>query len=103
MIGVIATLKIKAGKNSEFEAIANELAKLVNEREAGVVYYDLYQQDDNTYVFLERYRDQAAKDAHGKTDYFKKLGAQLGPFLAGAPDIKVLQSVKYQTKYDDID
>ena len=65
----------------------------VNANEEGVVYYDLYKQDETTYVFLERYKDQEAQEAHGKTDYFRELGAKMGAFMAGAPDIKVLQSV----------
>ena len=64
-----------------------------NANEDGVVYYDLFKQDETTYVFLEKYKDQEAQDAHGKTDYFRELGAQMGPFMAGAPEIKVLQSV----------
>ena len=59
MIGVIATLKIQEGKGAEFEAIANQLVEKVNANEEGVVYYDLYKQDDTTYVFLERYKDEA--------------------------------------------
>ena len=93
MIGIVATLKIKEGSGSEFEAVASQLVEKVNANEEGVVYYDLYKQDDTTYVFLERYKDQEAQDAHGKTDYFRELGAQMGPFMAGARDIKVLQAV----------
>ena len=93
MIGIVATLKIKEGSGSDFEAVATELVEKVNENEEGVVYYDLYKQDETTYVFLERYKDQEAQDAHGKTDYFRELGAKMGAFMAGAPDIKVLQSV----------
>ena len=93
MIGIVATLKIKEGSGSDFEAVATELVEKVNANEEGVVYYDLYKQDETTYVFLERYRDQEAQDAHGKTDYFRELGAKMGAFMAGAPDIKVLQSV----------
>ena len=93
MIGIVATLKIKEGKGAEFETVANQLVEKVNANEEGVVYYDLYKQDSTTYVFLERYKDQAAQDAHGKTDYFKAIGAQMGAFLAGAPDIKVLAAV----------
>tara|TARA_Y100001936_G_scaffold85731_1_gene84049 strand:- start:6500 stop:6781 length:282 start_codon:yes stop_codon:yes gene_type:complete len=93
MIGIVATLKIKEGSGNDFEAIATELVEKVNENEEGVVYYDLYKQDETTYVFLERYKDQEAQDAHGKTDYFRELGAKMGAFMAGAPDIKVLESV----------
>ena len=93
MIGIVATLKIKEGSGSEFEAIASQLVEKVNANEEGVVYYDLFKQDETTYVFLEKYKDQEAQDAHGKTDYFRELGAKMGPFMAGAPEIKVLQSV----------
>ena len=93
MIGIVATLKIKEGSGSDFEAVATELVEKVNANEEGVVYYDLYKQDETTYVFLERYKDQEAQDAHGKTDYYRELGAKMGAFMAGAPDIKVLQSV----------
>ena len=93
MIGIVATLKIKEGSGSEFEAIASQLVEKVNANEDGVVYYDLFKQDETTYVFLEKYKDQEAQDAHGKTDYFRELGAKMGPFMAGAPEIKVLQSV----------
>ena len=93
MIGIVATLKIKEGSGSEFEAIASQLVEKVNANEDGVVYYDLFKQDETTYVFLEKYKDQEAKNAHGKTHYFRELGAQMGPFMAGAPEIKVLQSI----------
>ncbi len=69
MIGIVATLKIKEGSGSEFEAVASQLVEKVNANEEGVVYYDLYKQDDTTYVFLERYKAQEAQDANGKTDY----------------------------------
>jgi len=93
MIGVVATLTIQEGKNSEFETLAKQLVEKVNANEDGVIHYDLYKQDDTTYVFLERYQDQAALDLHRKTEYYKAIGAQLGSVLAGAPDIKVLESV----------
>jgi|TARA_B100000809_G_scaffold104851_2_gene103348 quinol monooxygenase YgiN len=93
MIGIVATLKIKEDSGAEFEAIASQLVEKVNANEDGVVYYDLYKENETTYVFLERYKDKEAQEAHGKTDYFRALGAEMGPFMAGAPEIKVLASV----------
>jgi quinol monooxygenase YgiN len=93
MIGIVATLKIKEGSGSDFEAVANQLVEKVNANEEGVVYYDLYKEDETTYVFLERYKNEEAQASHGKTEYFKELGAKMGAFMAGAPEIKVLQSV----------
>ena len=93
MIGIVATLKIKEDSGAEFEAVASQLVEKVNANEDGVVYYDLYKENETTYVFLERYKDKEAQEAHGKTDYFRALGAQMGAFMAGAPEIKVLASV----------
>ena len=93
MIGIVATLKIKEDSGAEFEAVASQLVEKVNANEDGVVYYDLYKENETTYVFLERYKDKEAQEAHGKTDYFRALGAKMGPFMAGAPEIKVLASV----------
>jgi len=93
MIGVIATIKIKEGTAVDFEAAANLLVEKVIANEEGVVHYDLYKQDDTTYVFLERYQDEAALDLHRKTEYYKEIGGQMGAFMAGAPDIQVLKSV----------
>ena len=64
MIGIVATLKIKEGSGSEFEAIASQLVEKVNANEDGVVYYDLFKQDETTYVFLEKYKDQELSLIH---------------------------------------
>tara|TARA_Y100001970_G_scaffold288855_1_gene417373 strand:- start:50293 stop:50574 length:282 start_codon:yes stop_codon:yes gene_type:complete len=93
MIGIVATLKIKEGSGKDFETVASELVKKVNTNEDGVVYYDLYKENDTTYVFLERYQDEEAQAIHGKTDYFRELGAKMGAFMDGPPSIKVMQSV----------
>lgn len=93
MIGIVATLKIKEGTGSDFEAVAGQLVEKVNANEEGVVYYDLYKEDETTYVFLERYKNEEAQASHGQTEYFKELGAKMGAFMSGAPEIKVLQSV----------
>ena len=50
MIGIVATLKIKEGSGADFEAVASQLVEKVNTNEDGVVYYDLYKQDETTYV-----------------------------------------------------
>jgi quinol monooxygenase YgiN len=42
---------------------------------------------------LEMYADQAALEAHGKTDHFRTIGAKMGPFMAGRPDVQYLDAV----------
>ena len=93
MIGVIATLKIKKVSGKDFEEVARKLVEKVNTNEEGVLYYDLYKDDETTYIFLEKYKDQDAQTIHGKTDYFKALGAEMGAFMTAMPDIKMLKLI----------
>ncbi|WP_026941634.1 putative quinol monooxygenase [Hellea balneolensis] len=95
MIGVTAKLTIAQGKEAEFEETAKALVAKVNANEEGCVMYELYKspQDSSVYIFLEKYTNQAALDAHGKTDYFLAAQAPLGACLAGAPDIQIFHAV----------
>jgi quinol monooxygenase YgiN len=70
MLGVVATIKIKEGKGAVFEKVATELVNKVNENEKGCLLYQLYYGEvPNTYVFMERYTDEAAVEAHRGTEY----------------------------------
>jgi quinol monooxygenase YgiN len=95
MIGVVATLKVQDGKNAEFEAVFLELAAKVKANEAGNLAYQLTKSraDPNTYKVLELYKDQDALTAHGGTDYFKDLGRKMGAFMAGRPEVELLDGV----------
>lgn len=94
-IGIIATLKVQPGKGSEFEGVFRELAGQVRANEPGNKLYQVFKsrKDADTYVVMEVYQDQAAVDAHGKSDHFRAAGPKLGPTLAGRPDILYLDSI----------
>jgi quinol monooxygenase YgiN len=95
MLGVVATLKMKPGMEREFEAVAKELEAKVNANEPGCTLYSLYRAEaPNTYVFMERYADQAAVDAHRATDYFKALGRKMGEYMDGRADVLRLRRVE---------
>lgn len=93
-IGVIATLTVAEGKNAEFEAVFADLAAAVRANEPGNEFYSFTQSKANPQIYkvLERYVDQAALDAHGKSDYFRAAGPKLAPCLAAAPDIEYLDA-----------
>ena len=89
MIGVIAKLKVQAGKEAEFEKHAKALVEQVNKMENGCAFYELFKsKSDNEYVFMEMYSDKAAIEAHGKTKYFGETMTKLKPLLAGTPDVQ---------------
>jgi quinol monooxygenase YgiN len=94
MLGVVATIKVKDGQGAEFEKVATELVKKVNENEKGCLLYQLYHgEEPNTYVFLERYADQAAVEEHRGTEYFKTLGRAMGAFMDGKPTVQRFKQV----------
>jgi quinol monooxygenase YgiN len=94
MLGTIATIKVKDGQGAEFAKVASELVKKVNENEKGCLLYALFTGDEpNTYVFMERYADEAAVEAHRNSEYFKTLGRAMGPFMDGKPTLQRLKLV----------
>lgn len=94
-VGVIARLKIKEGANEDFEKVFSELASAVHANEKGNNFYALHRsRDDNTaYIVLEQYADQAALEAHGQSEHFKTIGAKMGPYLDGRPDVEYMDGV----------
>ena len=95
MLGVVATLKIKPGMEKDFEAVAKELVAKVNANERGCTLYALHRGEaPGTYVFMERYADQAAVDAHRATDYFKTLGRKMGEYMDGKAEVLRLREVE---------
>ena len=94
MRGVVAKIKVKKGMAKDFELAAKDLVKAVNIKEPDCLLYKLYRTDDeHTYVFLERYKDQAAVDFHRNSDHFKTLGTAMGPFIASRPDVMRMEEV----------
>jgi len=94
-IGMVVKLKIKPGKNAEFEKGFKEAQAGVRKEEPGCLYYDLYQsgQDQHTYYVLERYTGQDAVDKHTKTAHFAKM-MQAGPaVMDGPPEMQNLKLV----------
>ena len=95
MLGVVATLKVKPGMEAQFEAVARELVAKVNANEPGCTLYALHRAEaPGTYVFMERYVDQAAVDAHRAAEHFKTLGRKMGEFMDGRAEVVRLREVE---------
>ena len=94
-IGVIATLKVQDGKGGEFESVFRDLAAKVKANEAGNKLYQVFKSrtDANTYIVMEIYADQAALEAHGKSDHFKAAGPGIAPTLGGRPDVQYFDAI----------
>jgi quinol monooxygenase YgiN len=88
----VVKFKIKAGKAAAFEQAFREMSAGVREHEPGNIYYELYRTNDEpqTYVVLEHYKDAAAVAAHGKSPHAQKLIAALRDMLDGPPQAQRL-------------
>ena len=94
-IGVVATLKVQDGKGAELESVFAGLAAQVRAVEPGNKLYQLCKSrgDADTYVVMEIYDDEAAIEAHRKSDHFRAAGPKLGAVLAGWPDVQLFDFV----------
>jgi len=94
MISVIAKIPMKEDKVDEAIAAIKELIKNVA-NEDGTLSYSLNrdQKNLNTLVFIERYKDNDSLKAHSSTDHFKAFSAKVPGFVAGKPEITVMEEL----------
>lgn len=90
VIGIVARVKVKAGSEAAFETAAKELIACTL-KEPGVLEYGLWRTDrTDTYAFVERYKDDAAVEAHVKSEHFRRIGRQFRELLEGPPEMTKL-------------
>ena len=94
-VGLIATLKVKDGKQTTFESVFNEYQNTVRNKEPGNLFFHLHKsrEDSCTYVVIEQYVDDAAVEAHRNSEHYKAIPGIFADFMAGPPDIQVLDSI----------
>lgn len=94
MISIIAKLPIKEGKVEEAVQAVKELMAEVA-KEEGTLSYTLNRDPKNpsTLVFMERYKDKTAMEAHSATPHFKAFFGKSGALLAGRPEIIMMEEV----------
>lgn len=93
-VKVIAFLNVKPGQEDAFVKAAAPCIAASRE-EAGVLYYDMWQEVDGErrFVFNELYTDKAAVQAHMDSDHFKAFGLAAREFAAGRPTIITCDAV----------
>lgn len=91
-VSLIAKIKAKPGSESDLEAAFRDMIKKVRAAEPGCQAYILHKsnQDPTMFVWFETYADQAAFDAHRKTDHMKEMGQRIANLLDGRPQVEVL-------------
>ena len=95
MMTVIAKLKVRAGKEAEFEKAAREMVAHVKAEEPGTLTYLLHRSsaDPTVFAFYEVYVDAAAFTAHSGSDRMRQFGRSLGGALEGQPEITMYEEI----------
>jgi quinol monooxygenase YgiN len=93
MISVIAKLHIKEDKVDEAVAAIKELVKDVAKEEGTLLYTLNRAKNPNTLVFMERYKDKDALNAHSATPHFKVFFAKSGALLSGKPEVVFMEEI----------
>lgn len=93
-LGIVATLKVKPGKEAEFEAVFLELQTHVKKSEPGALQYELFKsKTPSTYIVMEQYKTEADLAAHRTTPHMAAAGPKLGAVLDGRPGIEMLEKL----------
>jgi len=93
-ISLIAKLTAVDGKADELEAAMRAVIEAADE-EDGLEVYSAHQVDGEpgTFYFFEVYRDQEARDVHGKGDRMRAAMGGFAGLLAGRPELIVMAPV----------
>jgi len=87
---ITARVFIKPGSESDFLAAAQVMVTNSN-KEEGCQGYMLYQDpfEKTNFIFVERYKNQAAIDAHFTTPYFKEFGTKTADMTSQPMEVKI--------------
>jgi quinol monooxygenase YgiN len=87
---IIAKVSIKPENTADFIKAAQGIIKSSNEEE-GCIEYQLFQSpyDQTSFVFVEKYVNQAAIDHHFGAPYFKEFGSTISGWTNGPAEIKI--------------
>ena len=94
MITIIAKNTVKPEMVEAFKTAARPLIE-ASQKEAGCIFYDLYEDVKNPSIltFIERWRDEDAIAKHNASEHFKAIVPSLGAFCIGASEVSLYKMV----------
>lgn len=86
-IGFIGIIRLREGKGEAFEKVIATLQADAHATEPGNLYFELFKQNDTTYVIAEKFADKHALRLHKDREEELGVMGMLSPLLAGMPEI----------------
>jgi len=95
VLTVVAKLKVKADKATDFEEEVRKMIAHVQANEPGTRSYVCHRStaDPTVYLFYEVYDDQAAFAAHGGSAAMQGFFAAMRGILDGRPELEMYEAV----------
>jgi quinol monooxygenase YgiN len=94
-VAVLAKMTAKEGQGPALAQLMRDKLFTAVQGEEGTEIYSMHQDANNSDViwFFELYRDSDALTTHSGSEAMKALGPDLGPLLAGRPELMFLNPV----------
>lgn len=95
MVVVVARIKAAEGHSEELAAKFQDMVAWVRDNEDGTLTYACNRSSDdpNSFLFFERYTDQAALDAHMGSERFAQLVTELQGKLDGGVEMDTYEEL----------
>ena len=86
----VATLRIKPGREADFERLQRELSELTHQNEPDARVYDIirHRERRDTYIVYARFKDEAAFQLHMKAPFHDRLVPPILDCVEGAMDLQ---------------
>ena len=97
MFIIHAKMKLQEGKEAAFLEEVQALVK-ASQAEEGNVSYNLVKsvEEENTYLMIEGWKDQAAIESHNKSSHFQGFVAKAGEYLAAPLEAELYHAEKIE-------
>jgi len=94
MVAVVAKIKVKAGKADEAVQALKDILPDVR-KEEGTLYYTVNRDrtDPNLVVVIEKYRDDAAFQAHSSSPHLARLFEKAAPLMEGNLELLMMDEI----------
>jgi len=90
----VIKIKVKAGREADFESIVSALVVASNANEPGIRFYQSFRSaTPGEYWMLESFADLAALKAHTASEHFLAHRTKLGDCFDGPPEVHRLTSL----------
>lgn len=85
-IALTVEIKVNPGREADFERIAVQAARTIEEKEPGNLLYRVHKTEDpQTYLIIERYVNNEALEAHTSSDHVAEIVPQFEGIFAVEP------------------